>query len=167
MTRSGSRPAPPTRDALTVSVSGTTLSLTAKQHTIVSVRVIANDGKSQVQDDIHGDHQQRADGCQRGGGRRAVAGRFRRLRYDMNNVFSDADSDYFTFGVTTSDSSVATVSWSDGTLTVTGISAWATATITMTVRATTTAGSATDAFAVTVDGAGRRELPTPGQQRPE
>ena len=31
-------------------MSGTTLSLTAKQHTIVSVRVIANDGKSQVQD---------------------------------------------------------------------------------------------------------------------
>ena len=37
-------------DALTATLSGTTLTLEAKLHTIVSVRVIASDGKSQVQD---------------------------------------------------------------------------------------------------------------------
>ena len=72
-------------------------------------------------------------------------------------MFSDADSDYFTFGVTTSDSAVATVSWSDGTLTVTGVS-MGNATITMTAS-DNYGGSATDSFNVTVTGGGNSPPP--------
>ena len=133
--------------ALTVSVSGTTLSLTAKLHTIVSVRVIANDGNSQVQDEFIvtiNSAPTVANAVTDAGP--LTAGNT--LTVDMNNVFSDADSDYFTFNVTTSDSSVATVSWSNGTLTVTGVAA-GTATITMTAS-DNYGGSVSDAFAVTV-----------------
>ena len=134
-------------DALTVSVSGTTLSLTAKQHTIVSVRVIANDGKSQVQDEFIVTINSAPTVANAAADVGALAAGSTHT-VNMNNVFSDDDSDYFTFGVTTSDSSVATVSWSDGTLTVTGVAA-GNATITMTV-VDGYGGSATDAFVVTV-----------------
>ena len=143
-------------DALTVSVSGTTLSLTAKQHTIVSVRVIANDGKSQVQDDF----TVTINSAPTVANAVADAGPLpagQTLTVNMNNVFSDADSDYFTFNVTTSDSSVATVSWSNGTLTVTGVSSGS-ATITMTAREIY-GGSATDSFSVTVTGGGNSPPP--------
>ena len=142
--------------ALTVSVSGTTLSLTAKQHTIVSVRVIANDGKSQVQDIF----TVTINSVPTVANAVADAGPLpagQTLTVDMNNVFSDADSDYFTFGVTTSDSSVATVSWSNGTLTVTGVS-MGSATITMTASENY-GGSATDSFSVTVTGGGNSPPP--------
>ena len=133
--------------ALTASVSGTTLSLTAKQHTIVSVRVIANDGNSQVQDIF----TVTINSAPTVANAVADAGPLtagNTLTVDMTNVFSDADSDYFTFGVSTSDSSVATVSWSNGTLTVTGVSA-GNATITMTAS-DNYGGSVSDAFIVTV-----------------
>ena len=133
--------------ALTASVSGTTLSLTAKQHTKVSVRVIANDGKSQVQDEftvtINSAPTVAIPVADAGP---LTAGNT--LTYDMSKVFSDVDNDYFTYTVTTSDSSVATVSWSNGVLKVTGVAA-GNATITMTV-VDGYGGSATDAFVVTV-----------------
>ncbi len=142
--------------ALTVSVSGTTLSLTAKQHTIVSVRVIANDGKSQVQDVF----TVTINSAPTVANAVADAGPLpagQTLTVNMNNVFSDADSDYFTFGVTTSDSAVATVSWSDGTLTVTGV-ALGSATITMTAS-DNYGGSVSDSFAVTVTAGGNAPPP--------
>ena len=142
--------------ALTASVSGTTLSLTAKLHTKVSVRVIANDGNSQVQDEFI----VTINSAPTVANAVADAGPLpagQTLTVDMDNVFSDADSDYFTFNVTTSDSSVATVSWSDGTLTVTGVS-MGSATITMTV-VDGYGGSATDDFIVTVTGGGNSPPP--------
>ena len=142
--------------ALTASVSGTTLTLTAKQHTIVSVRVIANDGKSQVQDIF----TVTINSAPTVANAVADAGPLpagQTLTVNMNNVFSDVDNDYFTFGVTTSDSSVATVSWSDGTLTVTGV-AMGSATITMTAS-DNYGGSVSDAFSVTVTGGGNSPPP--------
>ncbi len=143
-------------NALTVSVSGTTLSLTAKLHTKVSVRVIANDGNSQVQDDF----TVTINSAPTVANAVADAGPLpagQTLTVDMNNVFSDADSDYFTFNVTTSDAGVATVSWSDGTLTVTGVSLGS-ATITMTAS-DNYGGSVSDAFAVTVTAGGNAPPP--------
>ena len=148
--------------ALTVSISGTTLSLTAKLHTKVSVRVIANDGNSQVQDEFI----VTINSAPTVANAVADAGPLpagQTLTVDMNNVFSDADSDYFTFGVTTSDSSVATVSWSNGTLTVTGV-ALGSATITMTAS-DNYGGSVSDAFAVTVT-AGSNSPPPPDNNDP-
>ena len=142
--------------ALTASVSGTTLSLTAKLHTIVSVRVIANDGKSQVQDEFIVTINSAPTVANAAADVGALAAGSTHT-VNMNNVFSDADSDYFTFGVTTSDDSVATVSWSNGTLTVTGV-AMGSATITMTASENY-GGSATDSFSVTVTGGGNSPPP--------